>query len=100
MKQQLYDEWKELVCLEKLVKQRKRTIKKQLNLRDKNHVPFRSPESLHREIEMANRYKSGETLQEIANDYGITRERVRQLLKRVGITGSSLGRYNIKEETK
>lgn len=38
-----------------------------------------------RDMAMAGRYLSGETLQQIANDYDITRERVRQLLRSMGI---------------
>jgi hypothetical protein len=33
-----------------------------------------------REVIIAARYRAGETLQEISADYGITRERVRQIL--------------------
>lgn len=35
-----------------------------------------------RAAEMANRYAAGETLAVIAADYGVTRERVRQILRR------------------
>lgn len=38
-----------------------------------------------REQVYAQRYLAGETLQEIAADYGITRERVRQVLRQVGV---------------
>lgn len=41
---------------------------------------------------VASRFKSGETLQEIANDYGLSRERVRQLLRKQGLTGIDGGR--------
>lgn len=38
-----------------------------------------------RERVFAERYLAGETLQQIANDYGITRERVRQVLRNTGV---------------
>lgn len=38
-----------------------------------------------RERIFAERYRSGETLQQIADDYGITRERVRQVLRDTGV---------------
>lgn len=43
-----------------------------------------------REAVMARRYRGGDTLQSIANDFGLTRERVRQLLREAGVP--SLGR--------
>lgn len=42
-----------------------------------------------RDLIFAKRYLNGETLQQIANDYGLTRERVRQVLRKAGI--ASLG---------
>lgn len=38
-----------------------------------------------REWIFARRYLAGETLEEIATDYGITRERVRQVLRKIGV---------------
>lgn len=38
-----------------------------------------------REVVMARRYLGGETLEAIAQDFGLTRERVRQLLRRAGV---------------
>lgn len=55
----------------------------------------RSTDEIHltdeecRERVWAERYLAGETLQAIANDFGITRERVRQVLRRIGV--ESLG---------
>lgn len=40
---------------------------------------------------MAHRYKSGETLAQIAKDYSMTRERVRQIILKVGLTGKDGG---------
>lgn len=40
---------------------------------------------------MANRYRSGQTLQEIANDFKISRQRVEQILKPLGIEASQGG---------
>lgn len=43
-------------------------------------------------LDMAQRYEAGSTLQEIGNYYGITRERVRQLIKgELGMTGKDGG---------
>jgi len=46
-------------------------------------VPLTKAE--RREKLFAERYLAGETLQQIADDYGITRERVRQILRRAGV---------------
>lgn len=43
------------------------------------------PQAEDREIVMAARYLSGETLQAIGSDFGVTRERVRQILRRSDI---------------
>lgn len=43
-----------------------------------------------RERIFATRYQSGETLQQIANDFGITRERVRQVLRQTGVPSAGL----------
>lgn len=91
--QKLYNEWKELCQLSKLVTARKKDIKNELDNCKGEYVPLRTPESLQREFEMVERYRSGETLQEIGDSYGITRERVRQLIKKTGTSGHSLGRY-------
>lgn len=48
-----------------------------------NRLPPVSEED--REVAMARRYLSGETLQEIADDFDVTRERVRQLLRKSGV---------------
>ncbi|GAA0415393.1 hypothetical protein GCM10008934_02930 [Virgibacillus salarius] len=98
--QKFYDEWKELVQLSKLINLRKKELKKILKSLENNYRPMRSPESLKREMEMAERYKNGETLQEIGDHYGLTRERVRQLINKVGVSGKSTGRYPTKEVIK
>lgn len=40
---------------------------------------------VERAAEMARRYQGGETLQEIGDSFGVTRERVRQLLRKAGV---------------
>lgn len=45
-----------------------------------------------RDIDIENRYRSGETLQKIGTHYGISRERVRQILSRKGITKADGGK--------
>lgn len=42
--------------------------------------------------DMAIRYSAGESLQSIALGYNISRERVRQIIKRLGLNGSNSGR--------
>ena len=44
-----------------------------------------------REKHLAELYESGKTLQEIGDIFGISRERVRQLIARVGVTGADGG---------
>lgn len=46
-----------------------------------------------REKLFAARYLAGETLQSIATDFGITRERVRQILRREGVTSLGMRPY-------
>lgn len=55
-------------------------------------LPSPSQQAAHRRIDMASRYLAGETLQAIGDTYGITRERVRQVIKKVGLTGADSGR--------
>lgn len=42
---------------------------------------------------MANLYKTGHTLQQIGEEYGITRERVRQLIKKAGVAWDEGGAH-------
>lgn len=51
-------------------------------------TPKANPERVER---MAAMYRAGQTLQQIGSQYSITRERVRQLIKRVGLTGKDGG---------
>lgn len=51
--------------------------------------PATGPQDVERATTIARRYLGGETLQSIADDYGITRERVRQILLTMHITGKS-----------
>lgn len=48
--------------------------------------PKKSAQSLARAQRMADLYRSGKTLQEIGDEYGVTRERVRQILSDQGLT--------------
>jgi hypothetical protein len=52
----------------------------------------RIPRDKERCQRMAELYRSGKTLQQIGDEYGITRERVRQLIGFLGLNGSSGGR--------
>lgn len=55
--------------------------------------PRKSEKTLSRADEFKSRYLNGETIEQIALDHGITRERVRQILKNVfGVTGADGGR--------
>jgi hypothetical protein len=45
-----------------------------------------------REIAMAAMYEDNKTLAEIGNEFGLTRERVRQLIKRCGLSGKDSGK--------
>src|SRR5690606_26760398 len=46
-----------------------------------------------RDADMVQRYCSGESLQKIGDRYGITRERVRQIVKSFGVTSLDGGVY-------
>jgi hypothetical protein len=48
---------------------------------------------------MAERVRAGETMDAIAADYGLTRERVRQLVKRHGVTGEDGKRVRRRKRT-
>lgn len=50
-------------------------------------VAVRSDRQLTRETEIVARYLNGETMQEIGGCYGVSRERIRQLLKRHNMIG-------------
>jgi len=45
-----------------------------------------------RDVDIETRYRNGETLQKIGDSYGISRERVRQILARKGITKDDGGK--------
>lgn len=47
---------------------------------------------IQRSMKLAEEYRSGKTLAEIGTAYGVSRERIRQLLKGVGVTGLDGGR--------
>jgi site-specific DNA-cytosine methylase len=47
--------------------------------------------NVYRELAMCERYRNGETLEAIGRSYEITRERVRQIIKRHGLTGRDGG---------
>lgn len=83
----LYIEWKELVKKSKEINARKREIKDRLgSVKDfKNDLYAFKSENHTRARDMAEMYTSGSTLQEIGDIYGITRERVRQILSGLGI---------------
>lgn len=52
-------------------------------------IPKRNHE---REAVMAQLYRDGKTLQDVADVFGLTRERVRQILARVGVVRRGRGR--------
>lgn len=47
---------------------------------------------------MAEMFRAGHTLQEIGDEYGVSRERVRQLIKKVGVTGKDGGASKISRD--
>lgn len=51
----------------------------------------RGPAADERAAEMANLYRSGKTLEQIGLQYGLTRERVRQILKSTGVKKTDRG---------
>ena len=52
-------------------------------------IPKRNHE---REAVMAQLYRDGKTLQDVADVFGLTRERVRQILARAGVVRRGRGR--------
>lgn len=50
---------------------------------------------VERELEMSRLYRSGKTLQEIGDLFSLTRERVRQLIKKHGLNGKSGGKHRL-----
>lgn len=51
------------------------------------------PQTSGRNDEITRRFQAGESLEQIGADFGITRERVRQIVKRRGLTGKDGGRH-------
>lgn len=61
--------------------------------------PIKIPKADHPEL--VKRYRAGETLQQIADTYGVSRERVRQLLDRMGVRAQEGGQaYRTKRKKK
>lgn len=54
---------------------------------------------IDRELKMAEMYRQGLTLQKIGDHFGVTRERVRQLIGRHGLDGDDGGRQKVRERT-
>lgn len=54
-------------------------------------VPVMRAQEIQRCDEMAALFRNGMTLEKIGQMYGLTRERIRQLIKRVGVTGKNGG---------
>lgn len=53
----------------------------------------RTPRDMEREAHCIDLYRSGKTLQEIGDVYGVSRERIRQILARAGVTRSEGGTH-------
>lgn len=86
--QSAYDEWKELIAQEREIKTRKRELREIMSkLPRPNHLKTSGTrvQNKERDKEMAELYKAGKNLREIGDMYGITRERVRQILVRLGV---------------
>lgn len=49
------------------------------------------PRNVERYNEMARKYRSGQTLKQVAAECGVTRERVRQIISRLGLTAAEGG---------
>ncbi|MEC5422085.1 sigma factor-like helix-turn-helix DNA-binding protein [Virgibacillus sp. C22-A2] len=83
----LYIEWKELVKKSKEINARKREIKSKLgNVSELKIDSYAFKEfNKPRASDMKEMYVSGSTLQEIGDIYGVTRERVRQILSGFGV---------------
>lgn len=99
----LYTEWKELVKKSKEINARKKEVKRQLGSVSELKNDFYSTKSISnskRAKDMASLFFEGYTLQEIGDIYGISRERVRQILNGDGIKGSDGGKRTKLEKAK
>jgi hypothetical protein len=60
-----------------------------------DHVSKQTTITFHNYDDIVDKYKNGLTLQQIGTEYGVTRERIRQILARYGITKSDGGRSTV-----
>jgi len=60
---------------------------------------MRGQRDIARELEMVRLYRGGQTLQQVGDVFGLTRERVRQLIKHHGITGKDGGIHTSAKRT-
>ena len=91
----LHKEWSLLVEVSKELNDMKTEAKKKLSNEERPydfyHSAPKKPKDTSRAESMAEMFKQGKTLQEIGDHFCISRERVRQLLKQVGVSGKDGG---------